>query len=433
MSTDFESEGSTKGWLKGSPSNAPGSQIAAYSYDGLNRRIRKVVTNSGSLDTDLHCYYDGPMPERPGWRWRCVEDRAVDTSQWTEALRAQYLWGGQYLDELIAFEVDVSNGSGGAPDGDFDDTEDTNAVVWHDALYSAVAVLNAKANHLGELLERYEYDPYGRATIFDSSNAPLVHSAVKLPFLFTGQRLDEETGLMYYKMRYYDAATGRFVGRDPMEYASLHCLYVYCDPTDSTDPYGQTPVGPNAPITVPPPSQEWSPEWVVEASQEKVIGQRTEEVRGYKVKAVLEPCESTPCFRVRLLARRAGRLYAIDIIQVTEQVRNSRTNEVRTRVRTKEGPPVQTWEFEAGDDSDYQVVYDTGCLPGQAAAEILWELRRYMPDKDGKAQVFLPAEEPRPWPGPAEPILPPPAPEFHFPEDDYPDPPDIPENPPRID
>lgn len=192
------------------------------------RRIRRVVTacgpaGSGGLDTDRHVYYDG---------WRCVEERLVTTTgeSWSEALAAQYLWGGQYLDELVAFEVDLSDGQGGDPDGDVDDADDGSYVVWHDALYSAVAVLSAKEGHLGELLERYEYDPYGRATIFGNPSAaagggaggdaactlPLAHSAVALPFTFTGQRLDPETGLMYYKRRYYDPATGRFTTRDPL-------------------------------------------------------------------------------------------------------------------------------------------------------------------------------------------------------------------------
>jgi len=43
-SSDFESSGNSKGWLKGDEERDgdPGSQIAAYSYDGLNRRIGKI-------------------------------------------------------------------------------------------------------------------------------------------------------------------------------------------------------------------------------------------------------------------------------------------------------------------------------------------------------------------------------------------------------
>jgi RHS repeat-associated protein len=33
--------------------------------------------------------------------------------------------------------------------------------------------------------------------------------------MFQGQRLDEETGLYYFKSRYYDPETGRFITRDP--------------------------------------------------------------------------------------------------------------------------------------------------------------------------------------------------------------------------
>jgi len=34
-------------------------QIAAYSYDGLGRRVKKVVTNSGNLDGTVLYFHDG--------------------------------------------------------------------------------------------------------------------------------------------------------------------------------------------------------------------------------------------------------------------------------------------------------------------------------------------------------------------------------------
>jgi RHS repeat-associated protein len=223
-SSDFESSGNTEGWLKASPTGAPGSLIATYTYDGLNRRLRKVVDSCGALDTDQRSYYDG---------WRCVEDRTIpDDDPWAERLAGQYLWGGLYLDELVAFEADAT------ADGDFDDAADTSAVVWHDALYSAVAVVSAKSGELGELLERYEYDAYGRTRIFDASDAPLARSAVALPFGFTGQRRDDETGLYYYKNRYYSPETGRFITRDPIGYVDGWNLYAAYFVPHATDPLG---------------------------------------------------------------------------------------------------------------------------------------------------------------------------------------------------
>lgn len=60
------------------------------------------------------------------------------------------------------------------------------------------------------------------------------------PFVYTGRRLDQETGLYHYRARYYDASLGRFLSRDPMgEKAGLNWYcYVGDRPTSHVDPSG---------------------------------------------------------------------------------------------------------------------------------------------------------------------------------------------------
>ena len=64
-------------------------------------------------------------------------------------------------------------------------------------------------------------------------------------YKFTGQRLDESTGLMYYGARYYDPALGRFVQADTIvpEPGNPQALnrysYVYNNPLKYTDPDGR--------------------------------------------------------------------------------------------------------------------------------------------------------------------------------------------------
>ena len=60
-------------------------------------------------------------------------------------------------------------------------------------------------------------------------------------YLYTGRRLDEETGLLYYRMRYYAAGLGRFFGRDPIGYNVTEWnlyLYATANPSRFIDPTG---------------------------------------------------------------------------------------------------------------------------------------------------------------------------------------------------
>jgi RHS repeat-associated protein len=60
-------------------------------------------------------------------------------------------------------------------------------------------------------------------------------------FLYTGRRLDPETGLYQYRHRYYHAQLGRFLTRDPLEYlAGSANLYEYTagGPINGIDPSG---------------------------------------------------------------------------------------------------------------------------------------------------------------------------------------------------
>lgn len=59
--------------------------------------------------------------------------------------------------------------------------------------------------------------------------------------LSTGREWDKETGLYYYRARYYDPMEGRFVSKDPIGFKGGINLYNYTDsnPVNRTDPTGE--------------------------------------------------------------------------------------------------------------------------------------------------------------------------------------------------
>jgi RHS repeat-associated protein len=85
------------------------------------------------------------------------------------------------------------------------------------------------------LTNTYVYDSFGNLT---NSSSTTVNS-----FRYTGRDYDPETGLRYYRARYLDPTTGRFLSEDPTGFDGGTNFHEYSanSPTNLTDPSGLCP------------------------------------------------------------------------------------------------------------------------------------------------------------------------------------------------
>jgi RHS repeat-associated protein len=94
----------------------------------------------------------------------------------------------------------------------------------------------------GSLSNTYAYDSFG--------NLATSSGTVTNPFQYTGRDYDPETGLRYYRARYYDPSAGRFISEDPIKFFGGMNFYVYAgdSPTGFSDPSGlrRVPIPPDA-------------------------------------------------------------------------------------------------------------------------------------------------------------------------------------------
>ncbi|HTS09729.1 MAG TPA: RHS repeat-associated core domain-containing protein [Candidatus Eisenbacteria bacterium] len=96
----------------------------------------------------------------------------------------------------------------------------------------ALGSITSLSNGAGALASTYTYDSFGNLT---TSTGTLTN-----PFRYTGRDLDSESGLYFYRARYFDPAAGRFISEDPSRFAGGIDFYEYVDnsPLNEFDPLG---------------------------------------------------------------------------------------------------------------------------------------------------------------------------------------------------
>jgi RHS repeat-associated protein len=136
---------------------------------------------------------------------------------------ATYVWSPVYVDELVTY------------------TSAAGTFYTHqDARCDVVAITDTAGN----VVERVRFDDFGRAEIRGPGGEVRAASAVGCAYGFQGRRLDAETGLLYFRARMYDPATGRFLQRDPVwDAGNVGGQYTFCGngPVSGRDPFGLSP------------------------------------------------------------------------------------------------------------------------------------------------------------------------------------------------
>ena len=94
----------------------------------------------------------------------------------------------------------------------------------------------------GSTIEQYAYSAFGQMKIYDGSGVEIQSSQIGNIFGFTGREFDAESDLYYYRARYYDPNSGRFLTADPIGFdggdPNLYG-YVLQDPVNFVDPDGE--------------------------------------------------------------------------------------------------------------------------------------------------------------------------------------------------
>jgi RHS repeat-associated protein len=164
----------------------PGDE-ATFEYDALGRRVRK---NNGTTNTVYILagqlvvgeYASGAVPASP----------------------SETFVYASYIDEPI-----FKRGTGG------------DVYYSRNQQYSITALTDSTGN----VVERYSYDAHGTLTIFNGTGNTITATAFANPYTYTARRFDSETGLNYFRARYYDSILGRFISRDPFGFVDGMSLY----------------------------------------------------------------------------------------------------------------------------------------------------------------------------------------------------------------
>jgi RHS repeat-associated protein len=212
-----------------------------YTYDAEGNRSTRTKIADGSVDEYTWDYrnrlmgivtkdLDGVVTRSVGYTYD-VDDLRV--SKTVDGAVENY-----YLDRnQIAF---VTDGGGNETEHylyglNVDQVlaqDSATGMIW--ALADRLGSVDTLTDAVGNVVDERTFDSFGR--LISETNP-----AVSFRYGYTGRELDAESGLDYYRARYYDSSVGRFISTDPMGFGAGDTnLYRYVgnNSTNNTDPTG---------------------------------------------------------------------------------------------------------------------------------------------------------------------------------------------------
>jgi RHS repeat-associated protein len=186
-----------------------GATVERYGYDALGRR---AWTADGSV-TNWHVY-DG-------------HHVVADVDATGGVLRA-YSYGPG-IDNILAMTVHANDGG----------TSSVSSVFYY--VKDHLGTVHALVDAGGSVVERYEYDAWGRVLgVFDGAGNALVATALGNRYLWQGREYSWATRLYFFRARWYDPITGRWLSNDPIGISGGLNQYVFCanNPVNRRDAFG---------------------------------------------------------------------------------------------------------------------------------------------------------------------------------------------------
>ena len=168
----------------------------SYAYDALGRRV-STTTQEGTM---RHVYDDN---------WQVIADIDANGN-----VIASYVWGDG-IDNLLAVKISGAT---------YYPLTDIQRTVW--------GYVDTQNN----IVVRWQYDAWGNVTDEDVS----VSALASLRYRFQGREWSAATGLVNFRMRWYDAETGRWLSKDPIRLGGGLNLYAFCgcEPILNIDSWG---------------------------------------------------------------------------------------------------------------------------------------------------------------------------------------------------